>query len=723
MRFKFHKQYDGMDCGPACLRMICTHYDRQIPQHELTKMCEINREGTSLLGIANAAEEIGFSTAAMKLQLCELKDIPLPAILHWRQNHFVLLYKISKERYYIADPAVGKLAIPSSAFEPQWLIQGSEQGIVLVLEPQKKIEKNYGNVNFLGFSNLFHQLKNYRYFLLQLFFGLLVGCILQLLLPILTQAVVDVGIKDGNLNFLYILLLGQLMIVIGRVSVDYIRSWLLLHISSRINISILSQFVAKLARLPMSFFDSKLTGDIMQRMNDQKKIENFLTGSTITAAFSILTLGTYSILLCIYDVTIFFIFITGGALYTCWLVFFLKTRREMNSESFEINTRNQNSIMQLINGMQEIKLTDCEREKRWGWERIQVRLFHFNIRNLKITQYQQGGATMITESVNIIITFLSAKSVINGQLSLGSMLAIQYIVGQLISPVQQILQFVQSYQDAKISLERLNEIHALGDEEPMGSNLLSKLPSDNSISIQDVSFRYPGAGNPWVLRHVNLRIPEGKTTAIVGSSGSGKTTMLKLILRFYNTHEGSLFVGDSPIDSISFKHWRNRCGVVMQEGFIFSDTIENNIAVSDKVPDPDRLEYAQEIANIKEFIHGLPLGLKTKIGVEGNGISAGQKQRILIARAVYKDPDYILFDEATNALDANNERQIINNLNGFFKGKTVVIVAHRLSTVSHADNIIVLDQGKVIEQGTHESLCKLNGYYYHLVKNQLELGV
>ncbi|WP_317131852.1 MULTISPECIES: peptidase domain-containing ABC transporter [Mucilaginibacter] len=557
---------------------------------------------------------------------------------------------------------------------------------------------------------------------MQLIFGLAIGTLLQLVTPLLTQSIVDIGINNRNLNFIYLVIIAQAMLIIGRVSVDFIRSWILLHISSRVNISILTDFLIKLMKLPISFFDSKMTGDIMQRMSDQQRIENFLTGSTLNTIFSMLSLVVFSVVLAYYNVTIFLVFLTSSILYLGWILVFLKRRREINYKSFEISSKNQSNIVQLITGMQEIKLNNCEQQKRWEWEHLQARLFKFNVKNLALSQYQQGGSTFINESTNLLITLLSAKAVIDGNLTLGSMVAVQYMVGQLNSPIQLFLSFIQGFQDAKISLERLSEIHELDDEEPIDKEFNHELPNNLSVSINNLTFKYPGAGSEPVLQNINIQIPQGKTTAIVGMSGSGKTTILKLLLRFYEPQKGEIKIGDQALGNISFKTWRSSCGTVMQDGFIFSDTIERNIAVGDETADKQKLRNAIKIANIQDLIDGLPLGLNTKIGAEGNGISQGQRQRLLIARAVYKNPQYIFFDEATNALDANNERVIMHNLKEFFDGRTVVIVAHRLSTVSNADNIILLRNGQIAEQGNHRELTKLKGEYYHLVKNQLELG-
>ncbi|MCO5945867.1 peptidase domain-containing ABC transporter [Mucilaginibacter flavidus] len=724
MPFTHYKQPDQMDCGPTCLRMVAKHYGRNFKVQTLRKLCEINREGVSLLGISDAAEKTGFRSLGVKLSVSQLKEAELPCILHWRQNHFVVLYKIKNHKYYLADPAAGLVTLNEADFTRNWVgDKENEEGIALLLAPTPQFyEQDDEKGTEVSWSFLFRYLIAYRKLVLQLLFGLGIGSLLQLIAPFLTQSVVDIGINTRNLNFVYIILIAQTALILGRVSVEFIRSWILLHISTRINISILTDFLIKLMKLPMSFFDTKMTGDIMQRMNDQRNIQTFLTGSTLSTVFSMFNLAVFSVVLAYYNIGVFFVFAVSSALYIGWIVLFLKRRRALNYKSFEVSAKNQSSIVQLIGGMQEIKLNNCEQQKRWEWEHIQARLFKFNVKNLALSQYQQGGATFINEGKNILITFLSAQAVINGNLTLGAMVAVQYIVGQLSSPIEQLLGFIQGFQDAKISLERLNEIHQMDDEEPVNKEWSHTLPENKSLSINKLTFRYPGAGNEPVLEDIDLSIPEGKTTAIVGMSGSGKTTILKLLLRFYEPQKGEIKVGEQSINNIGFKTWRGQCGVVMQDGFIFSESIERNIAVGDDYPDKEKLRHAIKVANIQDFIDGLPLGLNTKIGAEGNGISQGQRQRMLIARAVYKNPQYIFFDEATNALDANNERVIMDNLAEFFKGRTVVIVAHRLSTVSNADNIILLDKGRIVEQGTHRELTALKGDYYKLVKNQLELG-
>ncbi len=724
MSFKFYKQFDGMDCGPTCLRMIAKNYGRNYKQQTLSKMCGINKEGVSLLGISDAAEKIGFRTLGAKLNSVQLKETELPCILHWRQYHFVVLYKIKKHKYYLADPAAGLITINEADFNYSWQADKEKtEGIALLLAPTPQFyDQEDEKGSEVRWSFLFRYLITYRKLIIQLLFGLGIGSLLQIITPFLTQSIVDIGINTHNLNFIYIILIAQVALIIGRVSVEFIRSWILLHISTRVNISILTDFLIKLMKLPMGFFDTKMTGDIMQRMNDQKNIQTFLTGSALSTIFSIFNLLVFSVVLAYYNSAIFYVFAVSSALYTGWIMLFLRKRRVLNYKSFDVSAKNQSSIVQLIGGMQEIKLNNCEQQKRWEWEHIQARLFKFNVKTLALSQYQQGGATFINEGKNILITFLSAKAVINGSLTLGAMVAIQYIVGQLSSPIEQVLGFIQGFQDAKISLERLNEIHQMQDEEPPDKDWEHNLPENKSLSINNLTFRYPGAGNEPVLENISLHIPQGKTTAIVGMSGSGKTTILKLLLRFYEPQKGDIKVGGQPMNNIGFKSWRSHCGVVMQDGFIFSDTIERNIAVGDEYTDKTKLRHAIKVANIQDFIDSLPLGVNTKIGAEGNGTSQGQRQRILIARAVYKDPQYIFFDEATNALDGNNETVIMNNLYDFFTGRTVIVVAHRLSTVSSADNIIVLDKGRIIEQGTHRELVSIKGDYYHLVKNQLELG-
>lgn len=725
MHFAFYKQMDQMDCGPTCLRMVAKWYGRNFSIQKLRTLCQINRGGVSLLGISEAAEKLGFRSLGVRLTIDQLKQAELPCILHWRQRHFVVLYKIDKKGFLIADPSKGLTKYTEGEFTQNWYSNKHlYDGITLLLSPSSSFFKDEEEkVNELKWSSMLRYFYVYRKLFIQLVIGLGLGTLLSLIAPFLTQSVVDIGINTRNLNFVYLILIAQIMFFIGNTSVNFIRSWILLHISTRVNISILTDFLIKLMKLPVAFFETKTTGDIIQRMNDQQRIESFLTTTTLSALFSMFNLIIFTVVLIYYDTIIFAVSFLCTILYTVWILLFLKQRRELNNKQFDNSAGNQNVIVELVNGMQEIKLNNCEQQKRWNWEHMQARLFRFKVKSLALNQYQQAGSMFINQAKNIIITFLSVKAVIEGDLTLGGMMSVQFIVGQVSSPVEQMLGFIQTYQDARISLERLNEIHSLEDEESTEGHWVYELPLNKGITIRNLTFRYPGPANDPILDNINIYIPEGKTTAIVGMSGSGKTTILKLLLRFFEPEKGDIKVGGIALSQVSFKTWRKSCGAVMQDGFIFSDTIAANIAVGDEYPDQPRLQQSIKVANIGEFIEEAPFGLNTKIGAGGNGISQGQKQRLLIARAVYKDPDYLFFDEATNALDANNERAIMDNLLQFCEGRTVVVVAHRLSTVSNADNIIVLDRGQVIEQGTHAELSGLKGEYYKLVKNQLELGV
>ena len=727
-KFPFFKQLDAMDCGPTCIKMIAKYYGKSFSLQSLKNISGIGKDGLSVLGINDAAEKIGFRTRGAKLTFEQLiNEAVLPCVAYFGQDHFVVVTKdASNSKIIIADPAEGIVKLEKKVFLSKWInskYKGDELGVVLLLEPTPKFYEQENSIDpVIGWGLLLGYLKQQRQFVFQLFMGLIIGSLLQLIFPFLTQSIVDVGINTNNIQFIYIILLAQFMLFFGRTIVDFIRSRILLYISTKINISLLSDFWAKLMKLPLDYFDTKLTGDIMQRVNDHHRIEQFLTDTTLKTLFSFFNIFLFSIVLLSYNSLVFIIFSIGSILYLFWVRLFLKYRRSLDYKKFAVASKENSATMQLIYGMQEIKLNNSENSYRWGWESIQASLFKLNYRSLSLSQYQQAGAFFINEGKNILITFFVAKSVLEGKLTLGAMLAIQYIIGQLNSPIEQLISFTQQSQDAKISLERLNEIHQIKDEEPFNQDFVHSLPTDNSISLNNLSFTYAGAGNEPVLRNINLVFPHGKVTAIVGTSGSGKTTILKLLQKFYTHFDGEIKVGEINLKILSPKFWRNQCGSVMQDGYIFSDTIAKNITVNDKDIDQNNLLYACKVANITEFIESLPLGFNTKIGSEGNGISAGHKQRVLIARAIYKNPEYIFFDEATNALDANNEKTIHENLNEFFKHKTVIVVAHRLSTVKNADKIVVLKDGIIIEQGTHNELTALKGEYYNLVKNQIELG-
>ena len=724
-KFPFTHQHDAMDCGPACVQMVARHYGRHYTLETLRQKCHISREGVSLLGISEAAESIGFKTVGVRLSFEQLKnEAPLPCIAHWKQRHFVVVHKIRKDTVFVADPAHGLVKLTAQEFLNGWAStrnEGTNEGIALLLEPQPDFYAAEGETpDKAKFSFILQYLKPYKKLIVQLFMGMLLGTLLQLIFPFFSQSIVDYGIGTGNLGFVTLILIAQLTLYAAQTAVEFIRSWILLHISTRINISIISDFLIKLMKLPIGFFDTKMIGDLMQRIGDHRRIEAFLTSSTLNTLFSIVTFVVFAVVLAFYSVRLLAVFLVGSLLYVLWVLVFLKYRRELDYKRFAQASAEQSNLIQLITGMQEIKLNNCEKQKRWEWENIQAKLFKVSIKGLSLSQWQQSGAFFINETKNILISYLSARAVIQGDMTLGMMMAVQTIVGQLNSPIGQIIGFIQSAQDAKISLERLGEIHNKPDE-TQDDNKVGLLPDDKSIEISELTFHYDPLQEA-VLKDLNLAIPEGKVTAIVGMSGSGKTTLVKLLIGFYPPNKGSIRVGGVNLKNVEPKSWRARCGAVMQDGFIFSDSIAKNIAVGEERIDEERLLHAAKVANIQEMIENLPLGYNTKIGQEGNGISQGQRQRILIARAVYKNPDYIFLDEATNALDANNERVIMDNLQNFFKGRTVVVVAHRLSTVKNADQIVVINHGRITETGNHETLTAKRGEYYELVKNQLELG-
>jgi len=729
--FPIYKQLDAMDCGPTCLRMVAKYYGRSVSLDYLRNKSQYGKQGVSMLGLADAAESIGFKSIGARLSFDQLiNDAPLPAIIHWDQYHFVVLVPGSdKKRLTIADPEKGLIRLNKEEFISRWISTSEHstgKGISLLLENSPHIQaaddQDTPRKQRLGWTRLAGYVVEHKLYFLQILLGLVIGSILQLIFPYLTQSIVDSGINTQNLNFIEIVLAAQMMLLFSQVMVEFIRSRILLHISTRINISLLSGFWAKLLRLPMQFFDSRHAGDIMQRINDYRRIESFLTGTALTSLFSVINLVLFSFVLLSYDFTIFIIFAVGSLLYLLWIRLFLRYRRRLDYQRFSVAAKENNATMQLIYGMQEIKLNNAENTYRWAWEGLQASLFKLNFKNLSLSQYQQMGAFFINQGKNIIITFCVARFVIEGHLTLGVMLAIQYIIGQLNSPVEQLIGFTQQAQDARISLERLNDIHTLDDEEPAEKDLSRHLPTTHDIHIRNLSFTYPGAGNEPVIKNIDLVIPQGKVTAIVGTSGSGKSTLIKLLLKFYENYKGDIYLGNTHFRMVSPRFWRSLSGAVLQESFIFNDNIRKNITVTDDAIDQQRLVYACKTANILSFVESLPLGFYTKLGAEGSGISGGQRQRISIARAVYKDPQFIFFDEATNALDANNEKVILENLQQFFKGRTVIVVAHRLSTVKNADRIIVMDNGGIAEEGTHAELTTRKGKYYELVKNQLELG-
>ncbi|MGP1993918.1 peptidase domain-containing ABC transporter [Zobellia laminariae] len=726
-KFPFYKQADLKDCGPTCLKIIAKHYGKVINIQKLRNLSQTTRVGSSLLGVSDAAEKIALRSLGVKIDYEKLKVAPLPCLLHWNKNHFVVLYKIKKDFIYLSDPAHGLLKYHKKEFLNSWIGNNSteltEEGWALLLEPTPKFydneleesEKDFG----AGF--IFRYLFKYKKILIQLIIGLVAGSVLQLIVPFLTQSIVDVGIQNQDVNFIYLILFAQLFLFLGRMGIEVIRGWILLHVSTRINISLVSDFFIKLMNLPISFFDVRMTGDILQRINDHRRIEQLLTTSSLSVLFSFVNLIVFGIVLAWYSLTIFLIFLFGSVLYFLWVIIFLKKRRDLDYKKFSVISQEQSKVIELVNGMQEIKLHNAEKQKRWGWEYIQAKLFRVSIKNLALEQYQMVGSDFINELKNILITAYSAILVIDGNITLGMMLAISYIVGQLNSPIAQLINFIRQVQDAKISLERLSEIHNKEDESQSDFEKINDLNEDADIKISKLSFKYLGT-TKLVLENLNFIIPANKVTAVVGVSGSGKTTLLKLLLKFYELNAGMIHIGQSDLKNVSQKSWRNLCGVVMQESYIFNDTIANNIAIGENFIDKKKLIKAVEMANIASFIDSLPLTYNTMIGSEGVGLSTGQKQRLFIARAIYKNPKFLFFDEATSALDANNEKVIMENLDRFFLNKTVFIIAHRLSTVKNADNIIVINSGKIVEVGNHKELIGRKANYFNLVKNQLELG-
>ncbi len=726
-------QPDSMDCGPVSLKMIAKFYGKNFSLDKLRSITFTSKEGVSLLAISEAAEQIGFKTVGGRLTFDKLeKEALLPCIVHWNQEHFVVVYKIKSKNLFrrqakvsVADPARGLVTYNEEIFKEHWISTkagGEDKGIVLLLEPTQVFYKQEGDkTNRKSLKFLFGYFIRYKRFFGQLIIGLLLGSLFQLIFPFLTQAIVDTGIANKNIGFIYLIMLAQMVLIISRMSVDFIRRWILLHISTRINVSLISDFFIKLMKLPMSYFDTKLTGDILQRIDDHERIERFLTAQTLSTLFSFFTLVVFGAVLWIYSFKIFVIFFVGSIIYTLWILIFQKKRRELDYKYFDVKAKNQNKTYQLIQGMQEIKLQNCEKRKRWEWEDVQADLFKVNISSLRLEQMLEAGNIFINETKNIIITVVAALAVINNHMTLGMMLATQYILGQLTLPIDQTLDFIHDLQDTTISLERINEIHEKEDENANKESQKHDLP-DKNIYIEHLVFQYEGPHSKKVLNDINLTIPQGKVTAIVGASGSGKTTLIKLLLQYYHPIEGTIKVSNNNLSDFNTTWWRNRCGVVMQDGFIFSESIAHNIAVSDDEIDKEKMLKAAKIAKIHSSIMELPLKYNTIIGNEGQNLSQGQRQRVLIARAVYKNPSFLFFDEATNALDANNESAIVENLQGFYSGKTVIVAAHRLSTVKNAHQIVVLDDGKIVEVGNHQELTKKRGAYYKLVKNQLELG-
>lgn len=729
MNFPIFRQLDGMDCGPTCLRMIAAFHGRAFTRENIRELCSIGRAGVSLLGMSEAAERIGMKSLAVELPFKALRDeVPLPCVAHWEQSHFVVVYKITRDQVWVADPSRGKMKYSHAEFLQGWIPQARQiddntKGILLLLETtpaffEQESEKSQDKV---AWSFLTPYLRPHKKLIIQMLLGVGVALVLDLIFPFLTQTVVDSGIGNLDLTLITLLLIGQLMLSFSQLAVNVIQGWILLHIGSRVGTSLISDFLHKLLKLPLAFFDSRTTGDIMQRIEDHRRINSFLTSASLNVVFSIFSFVVFAIILAFYSLTILTLFFVMTSLSIAWLCFFLKRRRYIDQKRFTLEAQERDKFIELVGGVQEIKIQGMERQKRWEWEELSVRHFKINSQSLLLKHGQRVGTTFIGQIRNILITYLAARAVVNGQMSLGMMLSTQYIIGQLVSPLQSLIDFAQQAQDARLSLERVQEIYTQREEESWTQPLLTTFPTARNLYVHNVTFRYAGAGQKDVLRQLSLPIPEGKVTAIVGASGSGKTTLLKLLLGLHKPTQGTIYVGGGPLPNFDGSAWRARCGVVMQDGYIFPDTIARNIACTSERIDPMRLEGAIYYANLQGFVQSLPQGVETKIGGEGQGVSGGQKQRILIARALYKNPEYLFLDEATSALDAENEHMVMDNLRNFVQGRTVVVIAHRLSTVQNADQIVVMDQGRIVEAGTHWELVRKSGVYYNLVRNQLQL--
>jgi len=733
MRSKYSNclQRDSMDCGAACLKVISKYYDKSISLQYLRDLCHITKNGVSLLGISDAAESIGFRTLGVKITWDQLRiDANLPCIIHWKQQHFIVVLKIRrkfrKNIVVVYDPSIGELEYNEDTFKKSWLQikdnAGDLRGIALLLSPKPEFyQTEYIPENNIKILDLIKYMRPYTKHICQIAGTMLLASLFSLLLPILTQSMVDTGIGVKDVGFIVVILIAQLFLLLGQMSNNIIRSWLMLHVTTRIGVTYISDFIGKMMKLPIAFFDSKNIGDILQRIKDYNRVQTFLTGTLISTVMSMISFVIYSFIMGLYNGKILTVFLLGSILYVAWIQIFMKRRKKLDYMQFQELSNNQSNLIQLVNGMQEIKLNNCERIKRWEWEDIQARLFQINSNGLVLGQIQNIGGTLIDQIKNIVISFLSAYTVIQGNMTMGEMMALQYIIGQLNTPLYQFISFMQSLQDAKISLERMSEISEQKNEEDIDKTII-EVPNRADIQLKEVVFQYDGSRSAKVLNNLSLTIPAGKVTAIVGMSGSGKTTLLKLLLGFYKPVSGEILIDNHKFETYSINQWRRMCGVVMQDGYIFSDTILNNIGISDENISAPRVIKAAKQACIHEFIESLPAGYNTRIGSDGHGLSSGQKQRILIARAIYKDAKYIFLDEATNSLDANNESEIMSNLNSFFNGKTVIIVAHRLSTVQNADNIVVMGNGYIIESGHHKKLIEKRGVYYNLVRNQLNLS-
>lgn len=721
--FPHEFQMDAKDCGPACLKIIAKHYGKYYSLQYLRDKCGITRAGVSFLDISYAAKQIGLRTISVKATLNDLISIVvLPCIIYWNQDHFIVVYKVTSHKIYVSDPAKGLLSHSHAEFIERWYKENEENGVVLALEPMAnfmQLEVREKKERYKTFENLMGYFLPYKQAFYILFFIMFIATLLQALLPFISKAVIDTGIQTRDITFIYMILIGNAILLLSITLSNILREWVLLHVTARVNISLLSDYLIKLMKLPVSFFENKLVGDILQRASDHERIRNFIMTNSLGTLFSMITFIIFSIILLVYHKIIFLIFIVGSAIYAGWILVFLKIRKKIDWENFELSSKNQSHWVETIESIQEIKINNYEDQKRWKWEGIQARLYRVNQKVLKINAAQSLGAQFINGIQNMMVTFYCAIAVINGEITFGVMVSVQFIIGMLNGPVSQFISFIQAAQYAKISFMRINEIHQIEEEEDGCASNNIILPQNKSLIVHNLTFQY-SPQTPLVLRNINLFIPEGKVTAIVGDSGSGKSTLLKLLLRLYKPSYGEVLIGGMNVNNISLRQWRNRCGCVMQEGKLFNDTIINNIVLSEEDIDYQALKQAVEVANISHEIEQMPQGYQTLIGEMGRGLSGGQRQRILIARALYKKPDYIFLDEATNSLDSINEQKIVQALDAVFVNRTVVIIAHRLSTIRKADQIIVLKGGVMVEVGNHDSLMAQKQFYYNLIQCQYQ---
>lgn len=721
-KFPEEFQLDKMDCGPACLKIIAKYYGRFYNLHFLRDLCGTTREGISVLNITNGAEKIGLKTRVVRCSFKQLLDVvPLPCIVHWKDNHFVVVYDTNDREVAVSDPAKGLVNYTHKEFKKGWLQAEEKKGVVIGIEPEADFqdlhigEKSSKRKNFAGVLNYF---RPYKKSIINLLLVMLLITVMQALIPFITRAIIDTGVHTRDMNFINIMLIANVAILLSMTLGNAVRDWIMLHLTSRINISLISDYLVKLMKLPITFFENKMMGDILQRAHDHQRIRDFIMGNSLNLVFSSITFLVFAVILFVYNTLIFWTFALGSGIYFGWIIAFLQIRKRLDTNYFNLMARDQSYWVETITGIQDIKVNNYEKNKRWNWENIQARLYKVNVKLLSVTNYQNLGGQFIEGLKNLFITILCAKAVVQGEMSFGVMIATQMIIGMLNGPVQQFIQFIISAQTAKLSLARINEIHALDDEEISSETNNMVLPECKDITVSNLSFQY-APRHPMILNRINLFIPEKKVTAIVGDSGSGKTTLLKLLLRFYTPTVGEIKIGNMNINNISLFDWREKCGVVLQDGKIFNDTILNNIVLNADKVDYDRLKKAVAIANIADEIEDMPKGYLTKMGEQGRGMSGGQKQRILIARALYKNPEYIFFDEATNSLDAINEKKIVDALGETFRNKTVVVIAHRLSTIRKADQIVVLKHGRIVETGKHDQLMLKQGHYYSLVETQM----